>query len=433
MKMLLTSPGRPRRLAATAIVALMLVPLACTPSPLGDASSFVVAGSGNGHGVGLSQWGAFGRASSGQNAVQIVAAYYPGAVGTQMAATTMRVHIGSVGSTTLTQMGGTMVASRDGVTPVVAAGPGQTFTLSRMGGVIAVSVDGGAPALLGATGYVNFTQAKPMTVGATGHRYQWGRLVLRATASGGIDRAGASGGIDRAGASGGIDMVLDQMSVDHWVDGLAEVPASWPAAALQAQAVAARTYGRYRLAHPHSPQYDVDELAGDGAYLGYDHEAGRYGGNWLAAVASTANLVLTYGGTPIQAFYSASNGGYSESSGYVFVTALPYLRANPDPLDLNASNPLASWSRSFTSAELAQWLVAAGRPDVGAVVGVDLLGGTGPSGRVDRATFRIRGAAGGSYTLTGNQLRAAIDAKAPAARSLPSTKFTVKGGTQLAA
>jgi SpoIID/LytB domain protein len=414
MKMLLTSPGRPRRLAATAVLALMLVPLACTPSPPADASSFVVAGSGNGHGVGLSQWGAFGRAGAGQNAVQIVAAYYPGAAGTQTPPTTMRVHLGAVGSTTLAQAGGTMIASRDGVTPVIGAGPGHTFTVSRMGGVIAVSVDGGAPALLGATGYVDFVQAKPVTVGALGRRYQWGRLVLRST------------------ATGGIDVVLDRLSIEHWVDGLGEVPASWPTAALQAQAVAARTYGRYRLAHPHGTQYDVDS-SGDGAYVGYDHEAGKFGGNWIAAVASTANLVLTYGGAPIQAFYSASNGGYSEASGYVFVTALPYLRANPDPLDLNGSNPTASWTRTYTSAELAQWLVAAGRQDVGAVVGVDLLGGTGQSGRVDKATFRIRGAAGGSYTLTGNQLRAAINAKAPASRSLLSTKFTVTGGAQPAA
>ena len=38
----------------------------------------VVRGMGNGHGVGMSQWGAIGRARAGQDARSILAAYYPG-------------------------------------------------------------------------------------------------------------------------------------------------------------------------------------------------------------------------------------------------------------------------------------------------------------------------------------------------------------------
>ena len=300
----------------------------CRAPPARPAgSSFAFVGSGNGHGVGLSQFGALGRAEAGQNVVQIIAAYYPGATGTARGASTIRVRVGDVPSTTITQFGGTMVGAANGVTPIIAAGPGQAMTLSRSGGHVIARVAGGATVDLGPTGYVGFTQGTPMAVGATGHRYRWGRLVARPS------------------ASGGLQLVLDQLSLDKWTDGIAEVPASWPMAALQAQAVAARTFGAYRQAHPRNANYDVDQLAGDGTYAGYDREGSTYGSRWIQAVDSTANLVLTYGGVPIQAFYSASNGGYSETSAYVFVASLPYLQANPDPLDAAPGNPASSWTQ----------------------------------------------------------------------------------------
>jgi stage II sporulation protein D len=408
---LLTARRRPRRLATIASVALVLVPLACTTSTAsGPYFSFV--GGGNGHGVGLSQFGALGRADAGQNVVQIIAAYYPGATGTARGASTIRVRIGDVPSTTVTQFGGTMVGASNGVTPIIAAGPGQAMTLSRSGGSVMAQVAGGATVDLGPTGYVGFTQGTPVSVGATGHRYRWGRLVVRPS------------------SSGGLQLVLDQLSLEKWTDGIAEVPASWPVAALQAQAVAARTYGAWRQAHPRNANYDVDQLAGDGTYTGFDREGSTYGSRWIQAVDSTANLVLTYGGVPIQAFYSASNGGYTESSAYVFVASLPYLQANPDPLDAAPGNPASSWTRSYTGAELGAWLRASGRPDIGDVVGIELLGGLGASGRVDKAAFRIHGTTGATDLVTGDQLRAAVNAAAPAARDLLSTKFSIRGGAQ---
>jgi peptidoglycan hydrolase-like amidase len=327
-------------------------------------------------------------------------------------ASTIRVRIGDVPSVTLTQFGGTMVGSADGVTPIIAAGPGQTLTLQPSGGTVIAQVVGGATVNLGPTGYVGFAQGTPMTVAQVGHRYRWGRLVARPS------------------ASGGIEMVIDQLSLDQWTDGLGEVPASWPTAALQAQAIAARTFGAYRQAHPRSVNYDVDSVAGDGAYIAYDREGSATGSRWIDSVDSTANLVLTYGGAPIQAFYSSSNGGYSEASSYVFVAALPYLQANPDPYDAVTGNPAASWTRSYTGVELGAWLRTAGRPNIGDVVGIELLGGLGASGRVDKASFRIHGSTGATDLVTGNQLRAAINAGAPTARDLLSTKFTIRGGSQ---
>jgi peptidoglycan hydrolase-like amidase len=408
---LLNTGRRSRRLATIATVVLLFVPLACTPATAAG-SDFSFVGSGNGHGVGLSQFGALGRANAGQNVVQIIAAYYPGATGTVRGTTTIRVHIGDVASTTLSQFGGTMVGAANGVTPIIAALPGQSMTLSRLGGNVIAAVSGGATVNLGPTGYVGFQQGTPMLVGATGHRYRWGRLVVRPN------------------ASGGLQLVLDQLTIDKWTDGIAEVPASWPLAALQAQAIAARTYGAYRQAHPHNANYDVDDTTSDGVYSGYDREGSTYGSRWIQAVDSTANLILTYGGTPIQAFYSSSNGGYSETSAYVFVAALPYLQAHPDPLDATPANPASSWTRTYTGAEIGAWLRAARRPNIGDVVEIDLLGGAGASGRVDKALFRVFGATGASDVVTGDQLRAAINAGAPAARDLMSTKFSIRDDAQ---
>ena len=166
--MLLNRRRRSRRLATVATVALLLSPLACTTSSAAG-SSFSFVGAGNGHGVGLSQFGALGRADAGQNVVQIVGAYYPGATGTARPPSTIRVHIGDVPSTTLSQFGGTMVGAPNGVAPIVAAGAGQAMTLSRLGGDVIAAVAGGATVNLGPMGYVGFTQGTPMLVDSGSH------------------------------------------------------------------------------------------------------------------------------------------------------------------------------------------------------------------------------------------------------------------------
>ena len=163
----------------------------------------------------------------------------------------------------------------------------------------------------------------------------------------------------------------------------------------------------------------------DQAYVGATQESST---PWVAAVTATDGLVVTSGGQPIQAFYSSSNGGASEASEYVFVTALPYLRANADPYDASAGNPNASWTETYSGAELQFALAYAGRGDLGEIQSVAVTGGVGASGRVDRATVAVSGTAG-STTVTGNQLRAAVNAVMPGARDLLSTKFSIAGGT----
>jgi stage II sporulation protein D len=163
----------------------------------------------------------------------------------------------------------------------------------------------------------------------------------------------------------------------------------------------------------------------DQNYVGDDKPSSSGGDRWVAAVGSTANQILTYGGKAIQSFYSSSNGGHTERSAYVFVADLPYLAATPDPWDQATGNSNFSWTRDYTGEELGRWLRASGRPDIGSVTGLEITSGTGQSGRVDRATILVHGSNGGWYTMTGAQLRSAVNANATSKRQLLSTKFTI--------
>lgn len=154
-----------------------------------------------------------------------------------------------------------------------------------------------------------------------------------------------------------------------------EMPASWPAEALKAQAVAARTYALYQL--------------GQGKYqgLGYDLvdtvESQVYGGvaaevkSTTQAVRDTAGRVLTYQGQPINALFHASSGGHTEDSRNVFGSSVPYLKGVPD---FDQASPRYRWSVSFTLEELGQRL-AGGPYDVGQLYRVVPFGPQGVSGR----------------------------------------------------
>jgi SpoIID/LytB domain protein len=398
---------------AGVIVAVGAATLAAGAPPAAAATSFTFTGGGYGHGVGMSQWGAKGRADHGQIAGQILAAYYAGTTVVTSAPAGPRVKLGDTASTTLAQPGGTMLFAPAGGGLAGMANSGDTIRVwadgSRVLGQRTAPTASGifVVADAGQVGTATFTQGVAASVGAFGRTYAWGRLTFRVV------------------TPGSLEVVLDQLTMQQYLRGIAEVPSSWPPTALAAQAIASRTYAAYRLAHPqNAARFDLYASTVDQAYVGASQESAAA---WLAAVGATDGQLITYGGVPIQAFYSSSNGGASESSGYVFTTALPYLQAAADPYDAAVGNPNASWSRTYTGAEVQFAVAYAGFGDVGEVQRVAVTGGTGASGRVDRATIAVTGTTG-SVTLTGNQLRSAVNAVMPGARDLLSTKFAISGG-----
>src|SRR5207249_3565900 len=120
--------------------------------------------------------------------------------------------------------------------------------------------------------------------------------------------------------------------------GLSEVPSSWPTAALEAQAVAARTYALEKVErlgqHRSFCDCGLYSSTADQVYGGWDKEAAADGARWAAAVARTRHQIVAYHGVPIQAYYSSSSGGHTESNDAVWGGApLPYLRGVCDPGD----------------------------------------------------------------------------------------------------
>ena len=384
---------------------------ACLPV-LGGQESFTLVGGGFGHGVGMSQYGARGRADAGQSAAQILGAYYQGTAITNTSPAGPRVKLLDSASTEVSVSSGAMYGQAEGGTPFLFALPGDHVVLKVSGSSVTAQqvspITGTLVTVSNGAFRLTWDQGAAFTVSAAGRSYQWGSLVAK----------------PRGNA---LQLTLDQMSMDQYLYGLGEVPASWPTEALRAQAIAGRTYAAYRLAHPQSSDFDLYASVIDQAFVGTTQTAGASGPNWTQAVDSTSGQVITYNGSTIQAFYSSSNGGNSENSEYVWSSALPYLRAIADPWDQATGNSRFSWSRTYSPGELQSWLVRSGRADIGPVASLSIGGNIGASGRVDKATVTLVGTAG-SVTMTGNQFRSMINASAPSSRQLWSTKFSVVPG-----
>ena len=167
-----------------------------------------------------------------------------------------------------------------------------------------------------------------------------------------------------------------------------EMPASWPQAALQAQAVAARTYALARR-RPGEP-FDVRATVASQVYRGVDGEAA----STREAVASTRGQVLLYNNAPIEAvFHSSSSSGRTESSGEIWNQQLPYLVSVPD---FDNTSPVHNWRARFEPADLRRIF-----PESGGLQRIDVLT-LSNSGRIRRV--RIIGPLG-SLLLTGAELR----------------------------
>ncbi len=247
---------------------------------------------------------------------------------------------------------------------------------------------------------MTYGSGSSVTVSAPGYNFRYGRVIVR------IDGA--------SNPNGGLRAVVEGLTMQQYLYGLGEMSSSWPIEAIRAQAVASRTFGQKRMDLRSSADFDLLGTVTHQAYTGTRHEDAR----WRAAVDSTRNRVVTYNGGLIDAVYSASSGGHTEHSEVVWVSPLPYLRGKPDPYDAVATNPHNSWSRTYTGRQLGAWF------GLGTVTSVQILGNTGASGRVDKATIRLTGT-GGTRDVSGPSFRSTVNRNSPSAQ-LMSTKFVVK-------
>ena len=193
----------------------------------------------------------------------------------------------------------------------------------------------------------------------------------------------------------------------------AEMPVSYGAEALKAQAVAARTYVLAQERHPGANV--CTDSACCLAYLSEDELRDRWGENYDAnlaavrqAVTATDGQVLTYGGELILAAFHASSAGSTEDSAAVW-TALPYLVAVESP-ETEQTAPGLTSEVSFPPEELAERLgLSSDEPPEAWLQGAEL----DDAGRV--RYLRVAG-----QSLSGGFVRQAL--------GLRSTDFTVRYG-----
>ena len=373
--------GSGRRWAATALavatLAATLTAVDVAPASAAGtgatSGTLTVSGSGYGHGVGLSQYGAYGQAKANPalTGAEIAAYYY---AGTKVAAYTDSVPLkvdvvhgaSSMGlATTAVGSGGGGLTMAVPGAPAVTVPSGGTVSLGLSSGNVllvqrdasGVAVPGGT--LRGASATITWASS-PTTLDVSSpgksRRYRWGSLQV-------------------APRSGALQALLTVNLHSEYLKGIAEMPSSWPAAALQAQVIAARTYAlhAYRSGLRSDCGCHVYDSVSSQVYSGWDKEAqATYGARWVDAVtatqtSATTGLTVLASGVPIDAVFFSSSGGRTRNNEDVWGgSALSYARSEPDPWSVNAAiNPsYAHWTRSVSVATVLRLF---GLPDLTAI------------------------------------------------------------------
>lgn len=210
--------------------------------------------------------------------------------------------------------------------------------------------------------------------------------------------------------------VVDTLPLEQYLYGVvpSEMPASWPLAALEAQAVASRTYALYQMAAAGSGSlFDVYGSTLSQAYGGYAAEQPSSS----AAVDATQGIVMTYQGQVIDAVFAADSGGATENSENVWSAALPYLRGVDE---LPGYQP-TTWTITLTAAKIAALVQDWSGVAIGSLEQM-LLEGTSEtfSGRPLAVLFQ---GSEGQYTVQKDSIRGLL--------RLPSTLFTVSTDAQV--
>jgi SpoIID/LytB domain protein len=177
-------------------------------------------------------------------------------------------------------------------------------------------------------------------LGYAEHGYSYAQILARYYSGTGLGQAPAHAKVRVL-----IGKRVHTMALETYVRGVvaAEMPSSWPAAALEAQAVASRTYAL--TAHAGGSRFDVYADTRSQMYRG----AAAYTPSTDAAVAATTGQVVTYEGAPAITYFFASSGGRTENVEHAFPGAAPepWLRGVRDPFERGA---LHTWSVSMSFA-----------------------------------------------------------------------------------
>src|SRR5581483_6982623 len=226
-----------------------------------------------------------------------------------------------------------------------------------------------------------------------------------------VDRPGGTAGYRGAFAAVLRPSTFEAVNIlpmDTYLRGVvaAEMPASWPQQALQAQAIASRSYAWYEVKHPKASWFDVFGDTRDQAYGGIGSENPRT----TKAIDKTAGQVLVDSTKQaIFAQFASADGGWTVAGGQ------SYLPAKHDPYDGAVPNVEHAWTTSVPASTLQSAYPSIGRLKNITITQRDGNGAWG--GRVLGLT--LNGDAG-AVDLTGSDLQFALGLRSPWFRPVPT-------------
>jgi len=385
-----------------------------TPGPVTLPDTVTFYGRGYGHGVGLSQYGAYGRAMDGQSAEDILAHYYQKTTIGSKSNSTVRVlvlqNFAASSSNPVVVYGRGGSWSIDGIAKTFPADARLRFTPSTSGGVTSWRIV--VTAADGSTLYNAASSNKIMVRPGSGTLLQlWSKPSAYDRYRGTLRLIGKTDSTATA-------KVVNYVALESYLRGVvpAEVPSSWPVEAVRAQAIAARSYAAYHL-HPDKGSFDVYDDTRSQVYLGYLGEKSAA----TAAINATAGQVLrTSAGGIANALFHSCGGGATENSQNVFVSStgakvagyynylLGSMDRRPDGSAYDEASPYDTWkTKTYSLAQLQAWFADDSRTNVGTLVALDLRN-RGVSGRL--ISVILIGADGTTKQVSGDVFRSVFNA-----------------------
>ncbi|MDQ3631390.1 MAG: SpoIID/LytB domain-containing protein [Actinomycetota bacterium] len=297
----------PKTLSGSLCALFAGVLVAAPPAPA--ATRLVIKGAGFGHGVGMSQYGAYGFALKGKNYRDILAHYY---TGTKLGALTSNPDVTVLlrSSRAAAFTGASRIGDR-------RLSPGKRYSVAEKAGNVVLRSPTGR-ALVAFTGPVRISGANAP-------------IRLLGKGPNGVRDGLFRGALEFRPSGGGL-LVINALDLDSYLRGVvaAESPASWPQNALRAQAVAARTYALTTSAGGNQGFSQWADTRSQ-VYNGVSAETPSTD----TAVAATSRQIVTYLGKPIVAYFFSTSGGKTENveNGFPGASPRPYLKGVVDPYD----------------------------------------------------------------------------------------------------
>ena len=351
--------------------------------------TFEFTGSGYGHGVGMSQIGARSRALTGESATAILNYFYKDVQVAPFVDThTIRVNIAhlvkSIAFTTHTP--GARIDVYEGdignsteFLPITsfATKKKATFTIATLSKSKALTLR-----------WVGENPIITMTQGSVSTKYKYGYITIKVV-------------------KGAMEVTNTLALRDEYLWGISEVPSSWPAAMLEAQAIASRSYALSKLSviRP-SCDCQVYSHITDQNFVGYSKESEpRFGIFWKDAVSRTiidtsTSLVVLSNGKPAQTYFFSSSGGATQTTRDAWGEATAFTQSVPDTasVDVKLNPRFASWKASSTQELVAKAfllpnvvsLEIISRNDAGAVTYIAATSSDGVTKKLRGDTFRSR-------------------------------------------